>query len=157
MSGVNKAILLGRLGKDPEIKYTPSGKSMVTFSLATSEKWGEEERTEWHKIVMYDRVAELANQYLRKGDQVYLEGRIQYRTWEDKTGVKRYSTDIVCNNMHLLGTRRDSAAQKAELPPQEGPPVTYELKPQPKDSPAEASVVPPDLDEPLPDDDDMPF
>ncbi|MDR1080867.1 MAG: single-stranded DNA-binding protein [Deltaproteobacteria bacterium] len=104
MSGVNKAILLGRLGRDPELKFTSTGKSVCTFTLATSERWGDGERTEWHRIVMYDRMSETANQYLRKGDQVYLEGRIQTRSWNDKSGGKHTQTEIVAGFMQMLGS-----------------------------------------------------
>ncbi|MDR2460143.1 MAG: single-stranded DNA-binding protein [Deltaproteobacteria bacterium] len=177
MIGVNKVILLGRLGRAPEIKYTPTGKTMVTFSLGTSEKWGDEERTEWHKIIMFDRVAEVANQYLRKGDNVYLEGKIQYRSWEDKAGIKRYSTDIICNVMKMLYDKKETHKPETVLPP-EAPPVAYELNPQPIEEVADPALYasheeatisqlqaelpsepqkPEDDEEPLPSDDDMPF
>ncbi|MDR1313224.1 MAG: single-stranded DNA-binding protein [Deltaproteobacteria bacterium] len=121
MSGVNKAILLGRLGRDPELRFTSSGKSMATFSLATSERWGDEEKTEWHRIVMYDRLAETANTYLRKGDQVYLEGKIQTRAWNDKAGAKHSRTEIVAGFMQMLGSPRPHphAAGPAAPPPAE--------------------------------------
>jgi single-strand DNA-binding protein len=163
MSGVNKVILIGRLGKDPDIRYTTTGKSMTTFSLATSERWGNEEKTEWHKIVMFDRVAETAHQYLRKGDQVYLEGKIQYRVWEDQKGVKHNTTDIVCTVMCLLGSprRESSSSHSADGPPPEGPPKTYQIPekreektPAPESKPKEKEV---EDDDGLPTDDDMPF
>ncbi|MDR1039476.1 MAG: single-stranded DNA-binding protein [Deltaproteobacteria bacterium] len=116
MSGVNKAILLGRLGKDPELRFTQYGKSMCSFSLATSERWGDEERTEWHRIVMFDRLAETANQYLRKGDQVYLEGKIQTRSWNDKAGARHYQTEIVAGFMQMLGGPRRQGAPEATKP-----------------------------------------
>ncbi|MDR2442381.1 MAG: single-stranded DNA-binding protein [Deltaproteobacteria bacterium] len=112
MAGVNKAILVGNLGKDPDMKYTQSGKAMVNFSLATTERWGGEDRTEWHNIVMFDRLAEIANEYLRKGRTVYIEGRIQTRSWEDQNGNKRYITEIVASNMQMLGTPRSESDRR---------------------------------------------
>jgi single-strand DNA-binding protein len=113
---VNKVILVGRLGKDPETRYTPSGQGVCNFSLATDESFkdrnGErQKRTEWHRIVMWSKLAEIAQQYLKKGSLVYIEGRIQTRQWDDKnTGQKRYSTDIVANTMKMLGSRADSGS-----------------------------------------------
>jgi single-strand DNA-binding protein len=112
MAGVNKAILVGNLGKDPDMKYTQSGKAMVNFSLATTERWGGEDRTEWHNIVMFDRLAEIANEYLRKGRTVYIEGRIQTRSWEDQSGNKRYITEIVASNMQMLGAPRSETERR---------------------------------------------
>lgn len=114
MAGVNKAIIVGRLGRDPELKYTPNGTAVCSFNVATSEQWkdgsGEKrERTEWHKIVAWKRLAEICGEYLKKGSQVYIEGRLQTRDWE-KDGVKRYTTEIVINNMQMLdfsGSRSD--------------------------------------------------
>ena len=96
---VNKVILLGRLGQDPELKYTPTGMAVCNFSLATSEKWKDkagqdQERTEWHRVVVWGKIAELCNQYLAKGRQAYLEGSLQTRSWDDKDGNKRYTTII---------------------------------------------------------------
>ncbi|MGH9670635.1 MAG: single-stranded DNA-binding protein [Terriglobales bacterium] len=108
---VNKVILIGNLGKDPEVKYTPSGTAIAKFSLATNERYkdkaGEfQERTEWHNIVAWQRLAEIAGEYLKKGRSVYIEGRIQTRSWEDKTsGQKKYMTEIVANDLVLLGGR----------------------------------------------------
>ena len=111
--GLNKAILIGNLGKDPEVRYTPSGLGVANFNIATSETWtnkeGEKEtRTEWHRIVAFGKLAEICGEYLSKGKQVYIEGRIQTRDWEDQNGVKRYTTEIVANQMLMLGSR-DSA------------------------------------------------
>lgn len=114
MSGsVNKVILIGRLGKDPEIKYTPSGAPVAKFSLATDEvfkdKAGEQQRrTEWHNIVAWNKLAEICGEYLTKGKQVYIEGRIQSRQWEDQSGNKRTSYEIVAREMKMLGSRADS-------------------------------------------------
>jgi single-strand DNA-binding protein len=114
MAGVNKAILVGNLGKDPDLKYTQSGKAMVNFSLATTERWGGEDRTEWHNIVMFDRLAEIANEYLRKGRTVYIEGRIQTRSWEDQNGNKRYITEIVASTMQMLGSPRSETERRED-------------------------------------------
>jgi single-strand DNA-binding protein len=109
--GVNKVILVGNLGKDPETRYMPNGKAVTNFSIATSESWkdkqtGEQrEQTEWHNIVMYDRLAEIAAEYLRKGSQVYIEGKLRTRKWQDKEGRDRYTTEINANEMQMLGSR----------------------------------------------------
>lgn len=113
MAGVNKAILVGHLGGDPEVRYTPSGTAVANFSLATSENWTgkdgtRETKTEWHKIVAFSKLAEICGEYLVKGKQVYIEGRIQTRAWDDKEGNKRYTTEIVANQMQMLGSRSDA-------------------------------------------------
>ncbi len=110
MAGVNKAILVGNLGRDPELRKTPNGQSVVNFTLATSETWTDKsgdrvERTEWHRIVVWGRTAEMCNQYLSKGRTVYIEGRIQTREWEDKDGNKRYTTEINANIVNFIGPR----------------------------------------------------
>jgi single-strand DNA-binding protein len=111
---VNKVILVGRLGKDPETRYTGSGQAVCNFSLATDETFkdrsGErQKRTEWHRVVVWAKLAEICQQYLKKGSLIYIEGRIQSRQWDDKTtGQKRYSTDIVATGMKMLGSRGDS-------------------------------------------------
>ena len=108
MSGVNKVILVGRLGADPEVRYTPGGAAVANFRMATSENWtkdGEkQERTEWHRIVAFGKLGEICGEYLVKGKQVYIEGRIQTRSWEDRDGNKRWTTEIVANNMQMLGS-----------------------------------------------------
>lgn len=117
---VNKVILVGRLGRDPETRYTASGQQVCNFSMATDETFkdraGErQKRTEWHKIVMWGRLAEIAQQYLKRGSLIYVEGRLQTRQWDDQaTGNKRYSTEIVANVMKMLGSRADSAAGGGE-------------------------------------------
>jgi single-strand DNA-binding protein len=108
MASVNKVILVGNLGADPEVRYTPGGRAVATFRLATKEQWtgkdGEKtERTEWHKIVAWARLGEICGEYLRKGSQVYIEGRLQTRNWEDRDGNKRYTTEIVAQIMQMLG------------------------------------------------------
>jgi len=113
MAGVNKAILIGNLGRDPEVRYTPDGTAVANFSIATSEEWkdkntGEKrEKTEWHRIVAFRRLGEICGEYLSKGRQVYIEGRIQTRDWEDKDGIKRYTTEIVADKMQMLGPKGD--------------------------------------------------
>lgn len=128
MSGVNKVILVGRLGSDPELRYTSNGNPVATLSLATSEKWKDkegqsQEKTEWHRIVLWSKLAELAGQYLSKGRQVYIEGKLQTRKWEDKDGQTRYTTEVVGNQMQFLGSASDSPSSSAStnLPPDLGP------------------------------------
>ena len=111
---VNKAILVGRLGKDPETRYMTNGEAVTNVSLATSENYkdknGEkQERTEWHNLVFYRRLAEIAGEYLKKGSQIYVEGRIQTRKWQDKEGKDRYTTEIVVNEMQMLGGKSGGA------------------------------------------------
>ena len=107
---VNKAILIGRLGQDPEVRYTQSGTAVANFTVATNEKWKDkegnpQEQTEWHRIVAFARLGEICGEYLAKGSLVYIEGRIQTRQWEDKDGNKRYTTEIVAREMKMLDSR----------------------------------------------------
>ena len=108
---VNKVILIGNLGRDPEVRSTPSGQPVASFTLATSRKWRDkngqrQEQTEWHSIVVWGKQAEIAGQYLTKGKQVYIEGRLQTRSWDDRnTGEKKYKTEIICDNFQMLGQR----------------------------------------------------
>ena len=118
-NGLNKAILIGNLGKDPEMRYTPGGLGIANFNIATSETWNNKEgaketRTEWHRIVAFGKLAEICGEYLSKGKQVYIEGRIQTRDWEDKDGNKRYTTEIVANQMLMLGSRDAGDAAKSQ-------------------------------------------
>jgi len=119
MAGINKAILIGRLGSDPEVRYTPSGVAVANFNIATSEEWkdkdsGEKkERTEWHRIVAWSKLGEICGEYLSKGRQVYIEGRIQTRSWEDRDGNKRYTTEIVATDVQFLGGRDAGSGAKA--------------------------------------------
>ena len=108
MSGVNKVILIGNLGKDPELRYTPAGQATASFSLATTDRWTDkngqrQERTEWHNIVVWNKLAELVNQYLKKGRSAYVEGRITTRSWDDRDGNKKYRTEIVAREVQFLG------------------------------------------------------
>jgi single-strand DNA-binding protein len=124
MASVNKVILIGNLGRDPELRCTPQGRPVATLSLATTERWtnksGEkQERTEWHRIVLWGRQAEVANQYLKKGSPCYIEGRITTRSWEDKDKVKRYTTEIEGMALQLLGARGGGGdSSSAQIPSQ---------------------------------------
>ncbi len=118
---LNKVILIGRLGKDPEVRYMPNGEAVCNFSVATSESWKDnngqkQERTEWHNITMYRKLAEIAGQYLKKGSQVYLEGKIQSRKYQGKDGIERTAYEIIANEMKMLGNSQ--AAQEQPKQPQ---------------------------------------
>ncbi|MCS7012711.1 MAG: single-stranded DNA-binding protein [Chloroherpetonaceae bacterium] len=152
--GLNKVMLIGHLGNDPEVRTTRDGTLVANFSVATNEYYKEngelKERTEWHRVVVFGKLAETCRQYLKKGKQVYIEGRLQTRSWEDKeTGRKNYITEIVCLDMQMLGPRGDgssemsSAEMKEEFPPETTAPL-------PK------SVPPPDVVS-TPQVDDLPF
>ena len=133
--GVNKVILVGNLGKDPEVKYTASGAAITNVTIATSESWNDkqtgekQEKTEWHRVVFFRRLAEIAGEYLRKGSQVYIEGKLQTRKWQDQNGQDRYTTEIVANEMQMLGSRGDESAAR---PPQGG--GGFRSNPQPRQS-----------------------
>jgi single-strand DNA-binding protein len=123
---VNKAILVGRLGADPEVRYTPDGTMITNFRMATDEQWkdknGEKvQKTEWHRIVTYRKLAEICGKYLHKGSLVYVEGRIQTRAWDDKEGVKRYTTEISASDMRML----DSKGQRSGDASSEEPPLSH--------------------------------
>lgn len=115
MASVNKVILVGNLGKDPEIRYLPSGDAVANFSIATTDKWKDKtsgemkEATEWHRISMFGRTAEVAGEYLKKGSQVYIEGKLQTRKWTDKEGQERYTTEVKADTMQMLGSRGGAA------------------------------------------------
>jgi single-strand DNA-binding protein len=141
---VNKVILIGNLGADPEIRFTNSGLAVTKFSIATSERWGNkeggrEERTEWHRVVAFGKLAETCGKWLSKGRQVFVEGRIQTREWEDRDGIKRWSTDIVANDVRFLGRAGDKEQSAADAPSNS----------QDSPHPQEDSSSPPD--------DDIPF
>ena len=115
MSGVNKVIIVGRLGQDPEVKTIAGGNTVARLNVATSENWNDksgqkQERTEWHRIVVWGKLAELCGKYLAKGRQVYLEGRLQTRSWEDQQGQKKYTTEIVANTVQFLGAGQGAGA-----------------------------------------------
>ncbi len=117
MASVNKVILVGNLGSDPEIRHTSGGQAVANFNLATNEQWTSKktnergERTEWHRIVAWGRLAEICSEYLHKGRQVYIEGRLQTRQWEDREGNKRYTTEVVAQVMQMLGSRGSGGAE----------------------------------------------
>lgn len=142
MAGINKVILIGRLGSDPEVRYTPDGTAVANFSIATSDEWTDKatnekrERTEWHRIVAWRKLGEICGEYLSKGKQVYIEGKLQTRSWE-KDGVTRYTTEIVASDVQFLGSR-DSAD-------------TYR-PPEPAETPESSKPSLPDKQ-----DDDIPF
>ena len=124
---LNRIQLIGRLGKDPEVRYTPDGAMVTNFNLATDEQWknkaGEkQQKTEWHKIVVFGKLAEICGQYLTKGKLIYLEGKIQTRSWDDKEGVKRYTTEVVGSNMQMLDSKSngEKSAGTAGTAPQNG-------------------------------------
>jgi single-strand DNA-binding protein len=122
MRGVNKVIIVGNVGNDPELKNTPSGAAVATMSVATSETWNDKasgekkEKTEWHKVIFWNRLAEIVGQYVRKGSQVYIEGKLQTRKWQDKDGNDRYTTEIVASEMQMLGGK-GSGGEKQSAPP----------------------------------------
>ena len=138
---VNKVILVGNLGRDPEVRSTPSGKPVATFSLATNRKWKDQsgnrqEETEWHNVVCWGRQAEIAGQYLTKGKQIYVEGRLQTRSWDDKqSGEKKYRTEVICQNFQMLGARggHDGGSQGASS--SSGPPADFQAQPEDDDIP----------------------
>ena len=168
MSSLNKVFLIGNLGRAPEIRYMPNGEAVANFSIATSESWNDRqsgqrvERTEWHNITMYRRLAEIAGQYLKKGSQVYIEGRIQSRKYTDKDGIERTAYDIIGNEMKMLGSRNasaggapfdDSNAYQSAPPAQPAQSYTAEPPATPRrQAPAAAPATPVDDI-----DDDIPF
>jgi len=132
--GVNKVIIVGNLGNDPDVRYTADGKAISTISVATTESWkdkntGEQQdRTEWHRIVFFNRLAEIVAEYLKKGSHVYVDGKLQTRKWQDDNGQDRYTTEIVANEMQMLGGRNDQAgAQQQPQQSQQAVPPAGEL------------------------------
>ena len=127
MRGVNKVILIGNLGKDPELRYLPSGQSVAKFSLATGMRWKDkngqlQDRTDWHNIVVFGRTAEVCNEYLKKGSPIYLEGRIQTRSYDDRDGNKRWITEIIAQSVNMLGKKDETEVEvpeAADQPPDE--------------------------------------
>lgn len=147
--GVNKVILVGNLGKDPEVRYSPSGSAMANVTLATTESWkdkqtGEkQEKTEWHRVVFFNRLAEIVGEYLKKGSQVYVEGRLQTRKWQGQDGQDRYTTEIVANEMQMLGGRAGGGTSDWS--------ASQDSSGAGKSTPASSSPPPDDFD------DDVPF
>ena len=138
--GVNKVIIVGNLGKDPEIRYMPNGAAMANVTVATSEKWKDKntgemkQLTEWHRIVFYRGLAEVVGKYLKKGSKIYAEGRLQTRKWQGQNGQDQYTTEIIANEMQMLDSRRDAPAPQQQSNPQQGP----------------VQASPPDFDEDIP-------
>ena len=147
MASVNKVILIGNLGKDPEVRYAPSGSAICNVTIATSRQWkdktsGErQEETEWHRVVFYDRLAEIAGEYLKKGKSVYIEGRLKTRKWTDKEGVDKYTTEIIAQEMTMLGGREGGGGgggddMGAAPAPRSAPPARSAPAPAPAPKPA---------------------
>lgn len=161
--GVNKVILVGTCGQDPETRYLPNGNAVTNLSLATSEQWTDKqtgqkvEKTEWHRVSLFGKVAEIAGEYLRKGSQCYIEGKLQTREWE-KDGVKRYTTEIIVDmqgTLQLLGGRSDNAGGSDSAPRQQRPaPQREPQQPAPRPAPQQAAQPAADFDS---FDDDIPF
>ena len=137
--GINKVTLIGNLGADPDIRFTQSQKQVANLSIATSESWTDKntgqkvEKTEWHKVVFFDRLAEIAGQYLKKGSKVYVEGKLQTRKWQNQQGADQYTTEVVGNEMQMLDSRGDNANQGGYQQPQQNyqqQPQTYQQQPQ---------------------------
>ncbi len=171
MASVNKAIILGNLGRDPEMRYTQNNTAVTNFTVATTDTWSDkdnqkQEKTEWHRVVAWGRLGEICNQYLHKGKQVYIEGRIQTREWEDQQGNKRYSTEIVAQTMQMLGRAGDGGGGAQQNSEQGGgmvreaqaggPANTAPVNTAPasgsqfKEPPSQDSPMPPAADEDLP-------
>lgn len=157
MAGVNKVILVGHLGSDPEVKYFDGGSVVAKFNIATSEAYNDKngqrvEQTEWHKIELWDNLAKIAEQYLKKGNQVYVEGRIRTETWQDKEGIQRSGTKIRANSMTLLGSRQGggggadnenaAAPVMAATPPRPAPPRAPEPAPFPTETSGDTDDLP---------------
>ncbi|HGL9529147.1 TPA: single-stranded DNA-binding protein [Neisseria gonorrhoeae] len=171
---LNKVILIGRLGRDPEVRYMPNGEAVCNFSVATSETWNDRngqrvERTEWHNITMYRKLAEIAGQYLKKGGLVYLEGRIQSRKYQGKDGIERTAYDIVANEMKMLGGRNENSggapydegygqsqeayqrpAQQSRQPAPDAPSHPQEAPAAPRRQPVPAAASVEDIDDDIP-------
>jgi single-strand DNA-binding protein len=154
--GINKVILIGNLGADPEVRYTPGGQAIANVRLATAESWkdketGEnQERTEWHRVVFFGRLAEIVKEYLRKGSQIYIEGRLQTRKWQGQDGQDRYTTEIVANDMQMLGSRGSSGGfERDSSAPSSGSNNQRSLAPS-GDRPPAFDNAPPDFDDDIP-------
>jgi single-strand DNA-binding protein len=155
MSSVNKVILIGNLGKDPEMRYMPSGEAIANFSVATSENWTDKtsgdkkEATEWHRVVFFGRTAEVIGQYVKKGSKIYVEGRLQTRKWQDKEGQDRYTTEVRGDVMRMLDKRGESSG-----PMDQEPPSAESRRPAPAKAGARAAPATSGFDDM---DDDIPF
>lgn len=147
MAGINKVIIVGNLGKDPELRHTPQGQAVCNFSIATSESWTDkggqkQERTEWHRVVVWGKLGELCGKYLAKGRQVYVEGKLQTRAWDDKDGQKRYTTEVVANTVQFLGGAQGASRGASDFGQGGG---------------SDPFGAPPNFDEGQPSSDDIPF
>ena len=152
MASINKVILVGNLGRDPETRYMPDGGAVTNVSIATTDTWkdktsGEKkEATEWHRVVFFNRLAEIAGEYLKKGSQVYVEGRLRTRKWQDKEGQDKYTTEIVCDTMQMLGGRQgmgEGGGRGAERGGERGEPAESRGGPPPEGRPAAAGAKKP--------------
>jgi len=162
MASVNKVILVGNLGKDPEVRYMPSGSAICNITVATSRQWkdktsGErQEETEWHRVALFDRLAEIAGEYLKKGRPVYIEGRLKTRKYTDKDGAEKYTTEIVASEMQLLGSREgggggmggDEMGEPRAAAPRSAPPARS--APAPRPAPSKSSTGFDDMDDDIP-------
>lgn len=154
--GVNKVILVGNLGQDPEVRYMPNGNAVTNITVATSESWNDkqtgerQDKTEWHRVVMFRKLAEIAGEYLKKGSQVYLEGKLQTRKWQDNNGNDRYTTEIVANEMQMLGGR--SGASNSDQYSNQSGGGAFSKKPSsaPAQDQGGAQSGPPDFDDDIP-------
>jgi len=160
---LNKVILIGNLGADPEMRYMPSGGAVATVNLATTMRWKDKQTgerrdaTEWHRVIFFNRLAEIAGEYLKKGSQIYVEGRLQTRKWQGQDGQDRYTTEIVANEMHMLGSRSGGTASFGGDQPQSGyAPSSRPSSPSPRsDAPMPSGSTPPapnydDFDDDIP-------
>lgn len=161
MASVNKVILVGNLGRDPEMRYMPSGDAIASFSVATTDTWKDkngqkQERTEWHRISMFGKLAEIAGEYLKKGSSVYIEGRLQTRKWQDKEGNERQTTEVVADRMQMLGGRSGGNAYEFadDDMDQSAPPPQRQSAPAPAQKPAAAPASGSGFDD---FEDDIPF
>ncbi len=160
--GINKVILVGNLGNDPEVKYMPSGGAVTNFSLATTDSWKDKtsgervDKTEWHRVVFFNRLAEIAGEYLKKGSQVYIEGALRTRKWQDQSGQDKYTTEIVGSEMQMLGSRSGGSGSFDQSAPQQSSQPA-----QPRPNPAQQQNRPNQAPQPQQNfddfDDDIPF
>lgn len=152
--GVNKVIIVGNLGNDPEVRYMPNGNAVANLSVATSESWKDQQgqqqsKTEWHKVTMYRKLAEIAGEYLKKGSQVFIEGKLQTRKWQDQQGNDKYTTEIIADNMQMLGSNQNSG----QSAPSSGYNSGQQQAPKQQQRPAQQAPSAPDISF----DDDVPF
>ena len=160
--GINKVILVGNLGNDPEVKYMPSGGAVTNISIATTDSWKDKtsgervDKTEWHRVVFFNRLAEIAGEYLKKGSQVYVEGALRTRKWQDQSGQDKYTTEIVCSEMQMLGSRSggSDSFDQSSAPQQSNRPKAQQPSGQPQNSPNQAPQATQNFDD---FDDDIPF